>query len=160
MGTINALECGKAVTILAQGLITGSAYYITMVEVPARMSLSMPSAIKSWRPCFDRAKNSQMFLSIFSMAGGFAIYYSEYGTEKQCALWPIASSMVTSIIPYTLFGMMPLNYQLLETEKCIEKGDGWIMDNLNKWANLHSVRTVINIGAFGIMLYAGLISGK
>lgn len=64
----------------------------------------------------------QMFLSIFSMAGGFAIYYSEYGTEKQCALWPIASSMVTSIIPYTLFGMMPLNYQLLETEKCIEKG--------------------------------------
>ena len=60
MGTINALECGKAVTILAQGLITGSAYYITMVEVPARMSLSMPSAIKSWRPCFDRAKNSQV----------------------------------------------------------------------------------------------------
>ena len=63
-----------------------------------------------------------MFLSIFSMVGGCAIYYVEYGTAKQCALWPIASSMVASIVPYTLIGMMPLNYQLLETEKCIEKG--------------------------------------
>ena len=65
----------------------------------------------------------QMFLSIFSMVGGFAIYYIEYGTTKQCALWPIASSMVFAIAPYTLIGMMPLNYQLLDTEACIKKGE-------------------------------------
>ena len=65
----------------------------------------------------------QMFLSIFSMVGGCAIYYIEYGTTKQCALWPIASSMVFAIAPYTLIGMMPLNYELLDTEACIKKGE-------------------------------------
>jgi len=160
MDSVNVLGWTKAATVLAQGLITGSAYYITMVEVPARMSLSMEAAVKSWKPCFNLAKNSQMFLSIFSMVGGCAIYYIEYGTTKQCALWPIASSMVFAIAPYTLIGMMPLNYELLDTEACIKKGDGWIKESLNKWAKLHSVCTVANIGAFGLMLYASFISGK
>ena len=71
------------------------------------------------------------------MVGGFAIYYIEYGTTKQCALWPIASSMVFAIAPYTLTGMMPLNYQLLDTEACIKKGEVYstsiIKDAFKKW---------------------------
>lgn len=64
----------------------------------------------------------QMILSTFSIVGGFLIYYLDLGTAKECIIWPAASAMIASIIPYTLIGMMPLNYQLLETEKCIEKG--------------------------------------
>ena len=39
-------------------------------------------------------------------------------------------------------------------------GDGWIRDNLIKWANLHCVRTFINISAFGLMAYAGFMYRK
>ncbi|XP_065057920.1 uncharacterized protein LOC135685783 [Rhopilema esculentum] len=160
MDSLKLVDLAKLTTVLAQGLITGTAYYITMVEVPARLALDMPLAVKSWKPCFNGAKNSQIFWSTFSMLGGFIVYYLEYGTPKECILWPIASAMVVSIVPYTLIGMMPLNNQLVETQKCIEKGDRWIEGSLKKWGSLHAVRTVINLGAFGLMLYATFKSTK
>ena len=63
-----------------------------------------------------------MLVSSFSILGGLAIYYLDYGTPRSCIGWPLASCMIATVIPYTLIGMMPLNRQLLETEKCIEKG--------------------------------------
>lgn len=50
----------KVITVLAQGLTSGSAYYITMVEAPARMENDMPTAVRIWKPLFNKAKNSQV----------------------------------------------------------------------------------------------------
>ena len=75
MDSVNVLGWTKAATVLAQGLITGSAYYITMVEVPARMSLSMEAAVKSWKPCFNLAKNSQVGVSDIAFIDWLGFFY-------------------------------------------------------------------------------------
>ena len=64
-----------------------------------------------------------MLVSTIGILGGFGVYFLDRGTPRECLGWPLASAMVATIIPYTIFGMMPLNNQLLETDKCIEKGD-------------------------------------
>ena len=53
-------RCLKVIVVVAEGLIAGSGYYISMVEVPARMQLDMKTAIRSWKPVFNQAKKSMV----------------------------------------------------------------------------------------------------
>eukprot|EP00794_Sanderia_malayensis_P000163 gene163-775_t len=160
MDAETASRCLKVVAVCSQGLTAGAALYITIVEVPARMSHDMTTAIRNWKPFFNRAKKTQGLVSIFGILAGPAIYMLDRGTPRECLAWPITSSIVFTVIPYTLLGMMPLNNELLETDKCIEKGDGWIKENLNKWACCHFLRTVINVGAFGVLAYTAVNCSK
>merc|ERR1712150_94555 len=135
----------------------GGALYINIVEHPARSTHDAETAVKIWKPSFLRAR---FYMSKYTVVSGLSSIGAWYLAGRKCPMtWFLAGSMMLTIMPYTIFFIVPTNDQLLETEKCIEKGNTHIEDKLALWNSRHAVRTVISFGAFGYMLYL-LSKGK
>ncbi|XP_012561309.1 uncharacterized protein LOC100205151 isoform X1 [Hydra vulgaris] len=145
----------KVLSTVSGGLFAGAALYVDCVEAPARRTHDAALAITIWKPSFIRAKNLQTKMCLISVASSFGVYFSMRGSGKCPMPWLVAGTTMFAIIPYTLIFIRPVYTELLETEKCISvKGDSWITENLNYWSKLHSVRTVVSLGAFTLMAYA------
>jgi len=145
----------KVVSTLATGLFAGGSFYVTVVENPARMTHDSTSAITMWKPSFLRAKFIQsklVMLSSFTSIGVYGCLRNQSSSEAYH--WLGAGCAMLTLWPLTMIFIMPINNQLLETEKCIStKGDRWIVDTLNQWSKLHNIRTIISLGAFSFMIY-------
>lgn len=147
----------KFISTLTSGIFAGGALYINVVESPARLTHDAETAVKIWKPSFIRAR---FYMSKCTFVSGLSSIGAWYLSGKGCPMkWLLAGGMMLTIAPYTIFFMIPTNDQLLETEKCIEKGNAHIEEKLVLWNCRHVVRTAISFGAFGYMLYL-LSKGK
>jgi len=147
----------KFISTLTSGIFAGGALYINLVESPARSTHDAETAVTIWKPSFIRARFCMSKLTFISGLSSIGAYYL---AGNKCPMkWLLAGSMMLTIAPYTIFFMVPTNEELLETEKCIEKGTPHIEEKLQLWDKRHAVRTAISFGAFGYMLYL-LSKGK
>jgi len=155
---IHKSTCGLALKVLSTvsgGIFLGGALYIDCVEHPARMTHDPTSAITMWKPSFERAKSMQAKMAIMSGLSSLGAYACLRGEADSAMNWLACGSTMLSILPFTLIFIVPLNAQLVETEKCISvKGDDWIKANLNHWQRLHTVRTILSLGAVTFMAYS------
>jgi hypothetical protein len=136
----------KFLALLSAGIFTGSAFYLTTVEHPARMSLGVEDALQQFRSSYKRAAPQQATLAIvcFLSSAAVALLTRDW-------LWLLGGSLVGAVVPFTLLFIMPTNRLLLdeadELEIELERA------RLAKWARLHAMRTVLSLLGFLVLVW-------
>lgn len=140
----------KVASTMTCGMYAGGALYGSLVEGPAMMTHDSEMAVKMWKSSFIRAKSLMSKLAIISATTSVvAVWYSD---ERRLNEWLLAGGLVFSNALVTLF-ILPINRELMETEKCIEKGNEFTIQKLESWHRRHTIRTVVSMGAFGFMVW-------
>lgn len=125
---------GTLALILA-ALFAGAALYINVAEHPARMKLDAGNAVAQWSPSYDRGYMMQATLAVLAGLAGLAAWWQLDGT-----LWLVGALLMLANWPWTLIAIMPVNRQL-------KASDGDAVAQLDRWARLHAVRTLLGFAA-------------
>ena len=126
---------GTLALILA-AMFAGAALYINVAEHPARMKLDANHALAQWSPSYDRGYAMQAALVLLAGVAGLAAWWELGGT-----LWLAGALLMLANWPWTFIVMMPVNRKLKAGA-----GDDTV-PLLNRWAQLHAVRTLLGIAA-------------
>ena len=141
----------KFISTLTSGMFAGGAIYINLVESPARLTHDAETALTIWKPSLIRAGRYMSSIALTSAISSVAVYWL---TEERCfRTWLLAGGMMSTIPIFSIVCVLPTNKELLETEKCLDKGTTWIVNKLNSWNKLHAVRSVISLGSFAYMMW-------
>eukprot|EP00823_Brevimastigomonas_motovehiculus_P006004 TRINITY_DN4714_c0_g1_i1.p1 TRINITY_DN4714_c0_g1~~TRINITY_DN4714_c0_g1_i1.p1 ORF type:complete len:174 (-),score=5.27 TRINITY_DN4714_c0_g1_i1:197-718(-) len=146
----SAITSGFGLIMLAiasstAAIFTGAACVISIGEHPARMMLDSSAALAQWAPSYKRAAVMQASLVIISATTGFASWWS-----NASALVLLASLLMASNFPFTMLAIMPINMRLLQRYQIIRNIDHHDHDVralLEKWGNLHAIRTYLGIAS-------------
>src|SRR5215475_10371523 len=128
------------VASLASTLFAGAALYINLVEHPARLSCGTEIAALQWAPSYKRATIMQVSLTVLATLAGLARWWSGGG-----AVWLGASLLIVSVVPFTIFVILPTNTRLLEPGR--DRGSSETRALLDRWGRLHAVRTALSLVA-------------
>jgi hypothetical protein len=140
------LFASKLAVKVTSSMFASNSLYCSVIEHPARMSLSTPMGHAQWRAGFLKVAVLQ---STLALAGaGFAIVSNYYAPDRKMLT---IAALLFSMIPYTAIFMMETNTYLLDS-KCDSDSEK-TRDLLDYWGALHSVRTVIGLTAMGLALY-------
>jgi hypothetical protein len=115
-----------------------SGAHINLVEHPARISCDTKLAATVWAPSYKRATVMQAPLAIVSFLGGVTAWLLGAGTA-----WFIAALLIGSVVPFAFIGIKPTHNQLLASGRDLGSGDTRVL--LEKWGNLHAVRTGLSL---------------
>lgn len=128
---------GLAALILA-ALFAGAAFYINLIEVPARRLLAPAAARTEWAEAYRRGYVIQGGLALLSGACGLVVWW-------RWGLWPqlLGGLLMLANWPWTLIAIMPVNRRLLAASE----GDQLVLQLLSRWAMLHGVRTLLGLAA-------------
>ena len=139
------------IATVCAGLFAGAALYITLVEQPARMSLGPAAALAEWGPSYRRATLLQAPLALL---GGLAALSGWLGGASRG--WLIGGFLLASVVPITLLVIMPTNRALQDPGTAPNLPRVTVL--LERWGQLHAVRTLLSIAAFGIFVWLLLSS--
>ncbi|SRR5258706_9750593 len=140
---ISALEI---LATLASGLFAGAALYVNVAEHPARMELEMHAAVSQWAPSYKRATWLQAPLAVLSFLTGGAAWILGAGIG-----WLWGAILIGAVVPFTFIAIMPTNHKLLDPARDSNEPETRAL--LNKWSQLHGVRTALSIVAFAVYLW-------
>ena len=139
-------QIAELIAVLACGLFTGAAVYITLVEHPARMECGVEIAATEFPPSYRRASAMQATLAalglLFSVVAWFA---------GATFWWLVAGILLGSVIPFTLIVILPTNQRLLNP--ALDRRSVQAGQLLERWAALHAVRSVLSGLALLLFLY-------
>jgi hypothetical protein len=124
------------VALILAAMFAGAALYINIVEHPARMKLEARHALAQWSPSYDRGYTMQAALALLAGAAGLAAWW-----ELRGALWLAGALLMLANWPWTFIVIMPVNRKLKAG------GDDNTVPLLNRWAQLHAVRTLLGVAA-------------
>lgn len=132
------------IALVAAALFTGAALYISFSEHPARMSLTLPEALRQWKPAYERGLQMQVMLVIISATSGLlgAIVSGDWR-------WLLGALSIAANVPYTLIVMMPTNNALKDTAP-VDVTEATRVA-LESWGRMHAIR--IALGAFALLVY-------
>lgn len=133
------------VALLSAALFTGAAFYITLVEHPARLDLDDGPLLQQWQPSYKRALPIQSGLAVI---GGVAGLLATYLTKDW--LWVAGSVVLLANWPFTLLAIFPINKRLMALDPSL--ADFESRELLIQWGRLHSVRSFL--GATAMVLFA------
>src|ERR1700679_2258182 len=139
----------KLIAIISSAMFAGAALYINVAEHPARMELDTRFAAAQWAPRYPRATWLQRPLSLLSVVAGLGSWLLGGGFG-----WAIAALLIGAVVPFTFIGIMPTNRALLAPGRGLAGTEARAL--LERWANLHAVRTVLSFAA--TVLYVSLRS--
>src|SRR6202789_4417387 len=139
----------KFMAIFSAAMFAGAALYINIAEHPARMELETRFAAAQWAPSYRRATWMQAPLALVSLIAGLGSWLLGGGFG-----WAIAALMIGAVIPFTFIGIMPTNRASLAPGRGLAGTEARAL--LERWANLHAVRTVLSFAA--TVLYVSLRS--
>lgn len=131
--------------LICATLFAGAAFYITLVEHPARMLLEDVPLLRQWQPSYKRALPIQSGLALI---GGIAGLWAAYLTASW--LWVAGSVVLLANWPFTVLVIFPVNKRLMALEP--EQANAESRRMLVEWGRLHSVRSVL--GAIAALLFA------
>ena len=137
----------KFLALLSSGMFAGSAFYLTTVEHPARMSVGVSPALREFRPSYKRAASQQAGLAIVCFLCGVSMYLLTHDW-----IWLVGGSLLGAVVPFTLIFTMPTNRLLLDEAKNLDEQSSRAL--LAKWARLHAVRTILSLLGFFFLLWA------
>ncbi|KAG0012935.1 hypothetical protein BGZ80_011411 [Entomortierella chlamydospora] len=118
--------------------------------MPALRKISNENALPVWAHSYNIGKKLQVGFIMTSLVTGVSVY-----SRTENPYYLAGSLIMTSIIPYTLAFIMPVNNTLLSILDG-KKSDGNIERLLTKWDQLHFGRTLMGVAAFGLVLYGEL----
>lgn len=133
------------IALLSAALFTGAAFYITLVEHPARMGLEDSARLRQWQSSYRRALLIQSGLAVTGGAAGLL-------AASLTADWLLAAGSVALLAnwPFTLLVIFPVNNRLM----ALNPGAAGLesREMLVTWGRLHGVRSVL--GAAAMLLFA------
>lgn len=89
----------------------------------------------------------QVPLAVVATLGGVAQWFGGGGSS-----WLLGALLIVSVIPFTLFVILPTNNKLLEPGR--DDSSDETRRLLDAWARLHAVRSVLSLAATLVYLYA------
>jgi hypothetical protein len=101
-------QIAEFVAVLACGIFTGAAVYVSLVEHPARMECGIELAAAEFSPSYRRGSVMQAILAAVGLLSSIAARLA-----GATFWWPIAGILLGSVIPFTLIVILPTNKQLL-----------------------------------------------
>ena len=122
--------------LIVAAVFAGAALYINVAEQPARLMLDDRALLAEWQPSYKRGFAMQAPLAIIGFLFGFMAWWQTLepgflaGAILMIANWP-----------WTLLGIMPTNHILnaIKPEDATPHSRALI----EKWGNLHAVRTAL-----------------
>ncbi len=118
-------------------LFAGASVYINLVEHPARMECGVEAAATEFSPSYRRATVMQATLAAVGLASSIAAWLA-----GAAFWWLVAGALLGSVIPFTLFVILPINKLLLSPT--LDKQSVEAERLLARWARLHAVRSVLS----------------
>jgi uncharacterized membrane protein len=138
----------ELIALLTCGLFTGAAWYISLVEHPARMECGAEVAATQFSPSYRRARVMQATLAAVCLLSSFAAWLA-----GATFWWAVGGVLLGSVIPFTLIVILPTNKQLLSPT--LDKRSVQAAQLLARWGTLHHVRSVL--GGAALLLFLDLL---
>jgi hypothetical protein len=131
-------QIAEFVAVLACGLFTGAAVYISLVEHPARIECGVEIAVAEFSPSYRRASIMQATPAAVGLFSAIAAWRAgaTFG-------WVVAGALLGSVIPFTLIVILPSKKQLLNP--ALDRRSGQAGQLLARWGELHAVRRVLSV---------------
>jgi hypothetical protein len=139
----------KFIATLSAATFAGAALYVNLVEHPARMTLDTRAAVLEWAPAYARGTWMQAPLALLSLVTGLGAWLLGGGVG-----WALAAVLIGAVVPFTFLGVMPTNRALLAPGRDLAAAETRAL--LERWAQLHAVRTVLSLAATVLYLAIAL----
>jgi hypothetical protein len=123
-------------SLIVAAIFFGAAFYVNVVEHPARLSLDDRAALAEWKPAYKRGTAMQAPLAIL----GFVLGVVAWWLTGQAGFLIGALAMIAPW-PWTLLTIKPVNDELVATEA--DKAGPPSRALLVRWGSLHAVRTAL-----------------
>jgi hypothetical protein len=133
--------------LTAAAIFTGAAFYVNVVEQPARLSIDDRALLTEWKPSYKRGAAMQAPLALVGFLLGLIAWWQAahpgflIGAIAMIAPWP-----------WTLIAIKPTNDALLASD--IDKAGAPVRALVVKWGVLHGVRTALGALATLAFLWA------
>lgn len=132
-------------------LFTGAAIYINLVEHPARMGCDTKTAATVWAPSYKLATVMQASLAVIGFLTGILAWLLGGG-----GLWLLGAVLLVAVVPFTFIVIMPTNHTLLEPGRDLSSPETRAL--LEKWGQLHAVRSVLSLLASVAFIWALVVT--
>jgi Domain of unknown function (DUF1772) len=135
-----------AVSLGSATLFASWAFYVTLVEHPARLESGAAAGRAQFRASYRRAAPWQVVFDLVAVVGGIAS-----GLCTGRGLWLVGALVIGAAVPFTLLVIMPTNRTLLGDQPL---GDLDTRRLLQRWGRLHAVRSFLGAAAVVVFLVA------
>jgi hypothetical protein len=132
--------------LLVSACFTGAAFYINLVEQPARLKLDDRAQVLEWKTAYKRSYAVQAPLAVLGFAFGMLAWYQ----TKQLPFLLGAVLMIANW-PWTLIVIKPVNDVLMATPA--DNAGAATRALIMKWNALHLVRSLLGGAAAMSFLY-------
>jgi anthrone oxygenase-like protein len=124
-------------SLMVAAIFFGAAFYVNVVEHPARLSLDDKAALTQWKPAYRRGTAMQAPLAILGFILGLVAWWL---TARAGFL--IGALAMIAPWPWTLLVIKPVNDRLVATDP--DKAGPSSRVLLLRWGWLHAVRTALS----------------
>jgi hypothetical protein len=131
-------------SLIVAAIFFGAAFYVNVVEHPARLSLDDKAALAEWKPAYKRGTAMQAPLAIL----GFVLGLIAWWLTAHAGFLIGAIAMIAPW-PWTLLVIKPINEHLVATDP--HRAGPSSRELLIRWGRLHAVRTVLS--AIGVIAF-------
>jgi hypothetical protein len=142
-------QIAEFVAVLSCSLFTGASVYINLVEHPARMQCGVEIAATEFVPSYRRATVLQATSAAVGLISSIAVWL-----VGATFWWLVAGILLGSVIPFTLFVILPTNKVLLSPK--LDRRSVEAERLLARWGKLHAVRSVLSGMALLLFLYLAI----
>jgi hypothetical protein len=125
----------------------GAAFYISLVEQPARLRLGGRAMIWEW---INSNRRGVVMLSVLAIASALFAYAEVSRTQD--IRWLIGAVVILVSLPYSFFVMIPANIRLAKAPQSMQRPA--LRQLMNDWGLLEWVQTAIGLGACVIFGWA------
>ena len=145
------IECVRSpsTSLPSSSLFTGASVYINLVEHPARMQCGVEIAATEFAPSYRRATVLQATSAAVGLISSIAVWL-----VGATFWWLVAGILLGSVIPFTLFVILPTNKVLLSPK--LDRRSVEAERLLARWGKLHAVRSVLSGLALLLFLYLAI----
>ena len=137
------------IALALASLFTGAAFYITLVEQPARLALEDRPLLAVWKPSYQRGFNIQGSLAAVTAVAGAAAY-----VQSGKWLWLVGALAMFLNWPYTMLCLIPTNKKLLAIP--LESSGPDTRRMIEWWGRGHLLRGFLGAMAVALFLIAAL----
>ena len=134
--------------LVAAALFTGAAFYVSVVEHPARLKLDNSALLAEWKHSYKRGALLQAPLALIGAVLGVLAFLGGYDWR-----WLLGAALMLANWPYTLVVIMPTNKRLL----AMTGPEPDLRALMLRWGNLHAVRTMLGVLATVAFLWVILL---